>query len=239
MCTPTVNCMQLTHLLYVISGIPYCICLSVKNYQISYSISSFLVQLFVLSPYCLLLSYSQLDQIFPNVSVTSYHICYNSSFSFCLVLVVSIYCISHLLVSATLFSLVLFSISYPYQTLLSFSNCISYFSKLFLSAYCITYQVVLSDNSTMYLYEVSYHLFVALILSLTDIYYPKKLLFPSTRINYLLCNYSISLLLIATLFLIATPNRYYCLSTTPQLLRLLLTDILILILSATPINHSL
>lgn len=155
------------------------------------------------------------------------------------------------------FQLFLFTVSVTYQYLLLFSpqyfflsatrirpfyllsNCISYFSKLFLSAYCITYQVVLSDNSTMYLYEVSYHLFVALILSLTDIYYPKKLLFPSTRINYLLCNYSISLLLIATLFLIATPNRYYCLSTTPQLLRLLLTDILILILSATPINYSL
>ena len=86
--------------------------------------------------------------MFLNVSVTTYHISYNSCFICCLVLAAPTYRINHLLESATPITLVRpyqvnLSFSNPYQVLLSLS-CISYSSKVLLSAYLIIYQVALS-----------------------------------------------------------------------------------------------
>ena len=50
-----------------------------------------------------------------NASSTTYHISYNSCFSYFLVLFVSIYCISQLLESATLFSIVFLLGRFYYQ----------------------------------------------------------------------------------------------------------------------------
>ena len=126
----------LYHLLFTVSGVVYCMCLSVNSCWISYSISYSLFYLLLLLTQCLLLNYAQLYQIFPNASITSCYTSYNSCFTFCLVLFAPIYCINYFLVSATLFSLVLRSVSAtrinPFYLL---SNCISYSYKILLSTH--------------------------------------------------------------------------------------------------------
>ena len=85
-----------------------------------------------------------------NASSTTYHIIYNSCFSYCLVLFVPFYGINHLLESANLFSLVLllgriFLSATHIRPFYLRSHYIGNSSKLLLSAHRISYQVVLSS----------------------------------------------------------------------------------------------
>ena len=95
----------LYQLLFTIRGIFYCMCLSVRYSWISYSISYSLYQPFLLSSQSLLLSYSQLYQIFPNASLS-----FSCSYS------------SYQSVTSICYSFLLYSpirISYQFQSFLS------------------------------------------------------------------------------------------------------------------------
>ena len=82
-----------------------------------------------------------------DIQILCFNISYNSCFSNCLVLFVRFYCISHLLESTNLFSLVLllgriFLSAIDIRPFYLRNHYISSSSKLFLSAHCISYQVV-------------------------------------------------------------------------------------------------
>ena len=94
-----------------------------------------------------------------NASSTTYYISYNSCFSYCLVLFVPICCISHLLGSATPFSIALLLVRFSCQLPISGSSiCVVIVSATRLSYFCHLFAWC---HSTMYLCRVSYHLLVS------------------------------------------------------------------------------
>ena len=138
------------------------------------------------------------------MSGTTYHISYNSCFSYCLVLFVPIYRISHLLESGTRFSIVIPLGRFSYHLPMSGPSI----SVVFVLATPLSYicHLFTLANSTMYLCQVSCHLLVSATFITYGDLLPKK----NTRLSYsyqlLLCSYEISLLLIATLS--GTPIKY-------------------------------
>ena len=128
------------------------------------------------------------------MTVSTYLISFNSCFTICMVLVVPIYCINHLLVSATHFNLALLSGRYYYQLSVSGSSIslvvvssspLSYFYQHTLSAIryspiSYTHQVMVPCTwikpSITYLYQLHR--------SLMGIFYPDKILVSDIPINY-------------------------------------------------------
>ena len=134
--------------------------------------------------------------MFSNALSTTYHVSYNSCFCYLSVFFVHIYCISHLLESDILFSLVLVLRRFSYQLLIPIAIVAivsatprSYFYQHTVLAFKRFYHEFNLGKSTMYLYQVSYHLLV----STTVINYWYMFRKQNTHLKYfyqlLLCNY--------------------------------------------------